>query len=72
MVKNILVKFHRGSEEFNKPMKGIKDNGINRDVIGRLIILQTINIRQLSLQPVITILNKKNVHGYRLEVKISK
>ncbi len=31
-VKNIHVEFRHGNEELNKPMRGVKDNGINRDV----------------------------------------
>jgi hypothetical protein len=31
-VKNIHVEFCHGNEELNKPMRGVKDNGINRDV----------------------------------------
>ncbi len=38
-VKNILVEFHHGSEELNKPMKGIKENGIHRDVPGGFLIM---------------------------------
>jgi hypothetical protein len=38
-VQNILAKFHHGREEFNRPMRGIKDNGIHRDVPGGLIIM---------------------------------
>jgi hypothetical protein len=38
-VKNILVEFHHDSEEFNKPTRGIKDTGINKNVLGRLIIV---------------------------------
>jgi hypothetical protein len=45
MVKNILVEFHHGSEEFNKPMRGIKDNGINKDVLGGLIIMKTVDVK---------------------------
>jgi hypothetical protein len=48
-VKSILVEFCHGSGEFNKPMRGIKDNGINRNVLGRFIIEQMVNVRQLSL-----------------------
>jgi len=38
-VKNIFVKFCHNSEELNKPMRGIKDNGIHEDVLKRLIIV---------------------------------
>jgi hypothetical protein len=47
-------------------MKGVKDNGINKDVLRRLIIVRTINVRQSSLQLVISILNKKNIHLERV------
>jgi hypothetical protein len=50
----------------------VKDNGIYRDVPGGLIIVPTINVRQPSLQPMITILNKKHALGERLEVKVDK
>jgi hypothetical protein len=40
-------------------MRGVKDNGINKDVSRGLIVVQMVNVRQPSLQPVITILNKK-------------
>jgi hypothetical protein len=39
MVKNILVEFRHSNEELNKPMRGVKDSGINRDVLRRLIIM---------------------------------
>jgi hypothetical protein len=42
--KNILVEFCHGSEKLNKPMKGVKDNVINKDVLGGLIIMQMVNI----------------------------
>jgi hypothetical protein len=38
----------------------------------RLIIVQMINVRQPSLHPVITILDKKNAPGHKFEVKINK
>jgi hypothetical protein len=47
-------------------MRGVKDNGTNKDVLRRLIIERTINVRQSSLQLVISILNKKNIHLERV------
>jgi hypothetical protein len=35
----MFVESHHGNEELNKPMKGIKENGIHRNVLGRLIIM---------------------------------
>jgi hypothetical protein len=40
-------------------MRGVKDNGINKDVPRGLIIVHMVNVRQPSLQLVITILDKK-------------
>jgi hypothetical protein len=40
-------------------MRGVKDNGINRDVSRGLIIVQMVNVRQPNLQLVIAILDKK-------------
>jgi hypothetical protein len=37
--KNILVELHHGNEKFNKPMRGVKDNLINRDVPRKPIIV---------------------------------
>jgi hypothetical protein len=53
-------------------MKGVKDNGINRNVLGGLIIVNMVNLKQPSLQPVITIPNKKHVPRKRLEGRIGK
>jgi hypothetical protein len=53
-------------------MKGIKDNGINKDVPRGLIIMQTINVKQPSLQPMIPIPHKKHELGKRLKVRIIK
>jgi hypothetical protein len=53
-------------------MRGVKDNGINRDVPRRLIIVQTSNVKQPSLQLVIPISHKKHTLAERLEVKINK
>jgi len=53
-------------------MKGVKDNGINRDVPRGFIILQTSNVKQPSLQLVIPIPQKKHTPGERIEVKIDK
>jgi hypothetical protein len=63
MVKNILVEFRHGNEEFNKPMRGIKDNGIKKDVPRGLIIMKKIDVMQPSLQLVIPIpiQKKKNL-----------
>jgi hypothetical protein len=30
------IEFYHGSEEFNKPMRSIKDNGINQDVLKKV------------------------------------
>jgi hypothetical protein len=38
-IKNILVEFRHGSEELNKPMRGIKDNGINKNLLKGFIII---------------------------------
>jgi hypothetical protein len=38
-LKKILVELHHGNEKFNKPIKGVKDNLINRDVPRRPIIV---------------------------------
>jgi hypothetical protein len=40
-------------------MRGVKDNGINKNVPGRFIIMQTVNVRKPSLQPMIFIPHKK-------------
>jgi hypothetical protein len=40
-------------------MKNIKDNGINGDVLGGLIIVQMVDVRQQSLYPTIPIPGKK-------------
>jgi hypothetical protein len=53
-------------------MKGVKDNGINRDVPKGLIIMQTINVKQPSLQPMIPIPHKKHAFGKKLKVRINK
>jgi hypothetical protein len=39
MFKNILFELRHGNEELNKPMRGVKDNGINIDVPRRIIIV---------------------------------
>jgi hypothetical protein len=51
-------------------MKGVKDNGINKDVLGRFIIVHTTNVKQPNLQPMIPIPHKKYKPRERLEVKI--
>jgi hypothetical protein len=53
-------------------MRGVKDNGINTNVLRGLIIVQMVNVRQPSLQPMITTLNKKHALGHRIEVRIGK
>jgi hypothetical protein len=53
-------------------MRGVKDNGINRDVPRGFIIMQTCNVKQPSLQLVIPIPHKKHTLGKRIEVKIDK
>jgi hypothetical protein len=40
-------------------MKGVKENGINKDVPKGFIIVQTSNVKQPSLQPMIPIPHKK-------------
>jgi hypothetical protein len=71
-VKYIFVEFRHGNDKFIKPMRGIKDNEINKNVLGGFIIMHMDNIRQPSLQPLITIPNKRNALGERFEVKIGK
>jgi hypothetical protein len=51
-------------------MRGVKDNGINRDVLRGFIIVQTGNVKQPSLQLVIPIPHKKHTLGERIKVKI--
>ncbi len=41
--------FIHGNEELNKPVQDIKHSGINKDVLGRLIIVQMVNIKPPSL-----------------------
>ncbi len=53
-------------------MKGVKDNGINKDVLGRFIIVHTTNVKQPNLQPMIPIPHKKYKPRERLEVKIQQ
>jgi hypothetical protein len=60
-VKYIFVEFCHGNEKLIKPMKGIKDNEFNRNVSGGFIIMQMVNIRQPSLQLMITIPYKKKM-----------
>jgi len=52
-------------------MRGVKDNGINRDVPKGFIIMQKINVKQPSLQPMIPIPHKKHALGKRLKVRIN-
>jgi hypothetical protein len=53
-------------------MRGVKDNGINRDVPKGFIIVQIGNVKQPSLQLVIPIPHKKHTPRKIIEVKIDK
>jgi hypothetical protein len=53
-------------------MKGVKDNGINRDVPRGFINMQTCNVKQPNLQLVIPIPHKKHTPRERIELKINK
>jgi len=43
--ENIFVEFRHGNEELNKPMKGVKDSGINKNVLGGFINMHMVNVR---------------------------
>ncbi len=71
-MNNIFVELCHGSEEVNKPMRSVKENEINRDVLGGFIIVQTVNVKQPSLQPMFSSHTKKHALGKGIKVKIDK